>query len=550
MLNLQTKPFNLTTQQINWVNETLAHLTDDEKIGQLFIPIGYSSDKKYLDQLLRHHIGGLFFRSGHIDELRNTFRYAQARSKVPLLTPANLEFGGTGAVIEGSDYAHEMAVSAAGSTKYAYTLGRISALEAKAAGINWGFAPVVDLDLNFRSPIINVRSFGDDPDRVIENAKAYIKAFNEQNMMTSIKHFPGDGVDERDQHLLTSINQLPFDAWWRTYGKIYRSLIDDGVRAVMIGHIALPSFAHDEVPASLNPRLLKDLLREKLGFNGLIITDATPMVGFATEMPRKNAIPAAIQNGNDMILFNHDFEEDVNFMKAGLADGRLTHQRLDEAVMRILAAKASLNLNEGVTIPDGELPDFKHEQSEVADHAITLVRDDERILPISPIKTKKVLLEILGAYDSNRRVAEQVKSELENRGFEVVVYVPETNFVDLDSVEKFKSKYDLVLYVANVENSSNQTTARINWHTLFGLGNNLPWFAREVPTVLVSFGNPYHQFDLPMVHTVINAYDNFPQFIQATMQKLAGESTFEGQAPTDVSCRNLKLKGLMQDENH
>ena len=163
----------------------------------------------------------------------------------------------------------------------------------------------------------------------------------------AIKHFPGDGVDERDQHILTSVNSLDCKAWDESYGRVYRALIEDGAETVMVGHIALPAYAEEEerfLPASLSRSLLKGLLREKLGFNGLICTDATPMVGFTAAMPREKAIPTAIEAGADMILFNKDLDEDYAFLLDGLKAGVCSPERLDEAVTRILALKAALHL--------------------------------------------------------------------------------------------------------------------------------------------------------------------------------------------------------------
>ncbi len=549
MIDLKEAPFNLNDDQIDWVNKVFSEMDEDEKIGQLFVPIGYSTSHDYLDGLLKAHIGGLFFRSGHENEIRSTFKYAQANSKIPLLAPANLEYGGTGAVIEGSDYAQQMAVGATENPKYAYQLGKVAAEDAKAIGINWSFAPVVDLDLNFRSPIMNVRTYGDDPDKIISFAKQYINAFHDNGMMTSIKHFPGDGVDERDQHLLTSVNSLPVSSWEKTYGKIYRSLISYGTKSVMVGHIAFPAYSGDNIPASLNEKLLKGLLRKELGFNGLIITDATPMVGFASAMKREDAVPTAIQNGCDMILFNHDFDEDVEFMKSGLKNGILKHDRLDEAVTRILATKASLGLNNGVVVPDTPLRDYKKEQKEIADKSITLVKDDQKLLPISAKRYPRVLVEILGDFASNDRVQARVSKDLKDKGFKVTIYTPEKNFLDVDSVKSFKSKYDLVIYVANIQNESNRTTARINWKTLYGAGNNIPWFVKEIPTLLISFGNPYHLFDVPMVETFINAYCDYDHFIDAGIDKMVGIGKFLGKSPTNPYCRNIKLRKLMTNDD-
>ena len=172
------------------------------------------------------------------------------------------------------------------------------------------------------------------------------------------------------------------------------------------------------------------------------------------------------------------------------------------------------------------------------------MKDSQQLLPLSTEKHKRVLLQLLGNFDSNERVSQKVKMELEQLGFEVTIYEPETNFWDLETVQSFSSKYDLVLYVANIENASNQTVARINWHTLFGLGNNLPWFVKEIPTLLVSFGNPYHLFDLPMVETIVNAYCNYDHFIEAGISKLVGKSPFKGVSPVNPFCTNDLLKEL------
>ena len=523
-MDLKRKPFYLDDTAIEWVNNTLNGLTEDEKIGQLFFPIGFSTEKEYLNHLRSLGIGGLFFRPGVAEEVQQTYEYMQRTSKVPLLTAANLEDGGNG------------------------SLGKIASSEGKAVGVNFGFSPVVDLDLNFRNPITNVRTYGSDVERVIKNAKEYIQAFHDNGIMTSIKHFPGDGVDERDQHLLTSINSLSVDNWKKTFGKVYQELIDFGSKAVMVGHIAFPAYSGDAMPATLSPQLLQDLLRNELGFNGLTITDATPMVGFCSAMKRSEAVPYTIQAGCDMLLFNRVLEEDIQYMKDGLSKGILTKERLDEAVTRILATKASLGLHQTINHGTAKFEDFREEQLDLADRSITLVKDTQNMLPLSVEKHKRVLLQLLGSFDSNERVLEKVKVELEKRDFEITVYEPETNFFDLGTVTSFSNDYDAVLYVANIQNASNQTVTRVHWHTLFGLGNNLPWFTKEVPTMLLSFGNPYHLYDLPMVDTVINAYCNYDHFIEMAIKKVTGESSFKGVSPVNPFCENNLLEELKNED--
>ena len=547
-MDLKRKPFYLDDTAIEWVNNTLNGLTEDEKIGQLFFPIGFSTEKEYLNHLRSIGIGGLFFRPGVAEEVQQTYEYMQRTSKVPLLTAANLEDGGNGSSIEGTAFGNQMAVAATNQTSDAYTLGKIASSEGKAVGVNFGFSPVVDLDLNFRNPITNVRTYGSDVERVIKNAKEYIQAFHDNGIMTSIKHFPGDGVDERDQHLLTSINSLSVDNWKKTFGKVYQELIDFGSKAVMVGHIAFPAYSGDEMPATLSPQLLQDLLRNELGFNGLTITDATPMVGFCSAMKRSEAIPYTIQAGCDMLLFNRVLEEDIQYMKDGLSKGILTKERLDEAVTRILATKASLGLHQTINHGTAKFEDFREEQLDLADRSITLVKDTQNMLPLSVEKHKRVLLQLLGSFDSNERVLEKVKAELEKRDFEITVYEPETNFFDLGTVTSFSNDYDAVLYVANIQNASNQTVTRVHWHTLFGLGNNLPWFTKEVPTMLLSFGNPYHLYDLPMVDTVINAYCNYDHFIEMAIKKVTGESSFKGESPVNPFCENNLLEELKNED--
>ena len=558
-MDLKKAPFNLSSADETWVEEKLRHMTLEEKIGQLFCPIGYSTDPDYLNMLLGLHIGGLFFRDGASEEMRNTFEYAQNHSKIPLLIPSNLEAGGDGAATDGTPYGKQMACAAAGDAKYAYRLGKISCSEAAKLGINWAFAPVVDIDLNYHNPITNVRTYGNDPETVYQYGKAYMKAASECGVAVSIKHFPGDGVDERDQHLLTSVNSLSCEEWDETYGEIYRKLIEDGAQTVMVGHIAMPAYQQYYnpdlkgriVPASLSKELLQNLLRDKLGFNGLVITDATPMVGFTSAMAREKSVPLAIENGCDMILFNKDLEEDYQFMLNGYKNGILSEQRLMEANRRILGLKASLGLhkkqkkNRLVPHPE-ELSLLRCKQhvewaKELADKSITLVKDTQKLLPLSVEKTPRVLLEIMGNFPSNERVISKVQKELVKRGFDVSIYEKEDFGKKVDNVVTFKQKYDLVIYIGNVENASNKTTSRLDWYTFWGQGNNVPWFVEEVPTLFVSVANPYHLLDVPMIKTYINCYSNNDYVLEAVVGKLMGETDFKGNSPIDPYCGREEL---------
>lgn len=561
MIQYKENPFYLTEEQVQWVESTYDSMSLEEKIGQLFCPIVFTKDEKELKELVEtKHIGGMLYREGPGEELRQSHKILQDASRIPLLTASNLEYGGNGSAIEGTYYGREMLAAATGDVERAYQLGKVSCSEGAAVGVNWSFAPVVDLDLNYHNPITNVRTFGSNLQTVIDMGKAYIRGAKEEGVATSVKHFPGDGVDERDQHLVTSVNALSCKEWNESYGKIYKEMIEAGTLTVMAAHIALPAYEEyfDQkpceriLPATLSENLLKKLLREQLGFNGLIVTDATPMVGFCSAMDRATAVPLSIENGCDMFLFNRNMEEDFRLMREGYEKGILSDARLEEAVKRILATKAAMHLPEkqekGQLVPDASVLDILNCETydrwakECADEGVTLVKDTQNLLPIDPKKHKRVLLELMGDFPSNKRVCESFVRELEARGFEVTVYEPEGFEVMEDSVESFKSRYDLIFYVGNIETASNKTVSRLNWHTMFGLGNNMPWMVHEMPALFVSVGNPYHLLDAPMIKTFVNGYCNSEYVIHAVVEKLCGDSEFKGKSPIDPFCGKPDLK--------
>ena len=561
MIQYKENPFYLTEEQVQWVESTYDSMSLEEKIGQLFCPIVFTKDEKELKELVEtKHIGGMLYREGPGEELRQSHKILQDASKIPLLTASNLEYGGNGSAIEGTYYGREMLAAATGDVERAYQLGKVSCSEGAAVGVNWSFAPVVDLDLNYHNPITNVRTFGSDLQTVIDMGKAYIRGAKEEGVATSVKHFPGDGVDERDQHLVTSVNALSCKEWDESYGKIYKEMIEAGTLTVMAAHIALPAYEEyfDQkpceriLPATLSENLLKKLLREQLGFNGLIVTDATPMVGFCSAMDRATAVPLSIENGCDMFLFNRNMEEDFRLMREGYEKGILSDARLEEAVKRILATKAAMHLPEkqekGQLVPDASALDILNCETydcwakECADEGVTLVKDIQNLLPIDPKKHKRVLLELMGDFPSNKRVCESFVRDLDARGFEVTVYEPEGFEVMEDSVESFKSRYDLIFYVGNIETASNKTVSRLNWHTMFGLGNNMPWMVHEMPALFVSVGNPYHLLDAPMIKTFVNGYCNSEYVIHAVVEKLCGDSEFKGKSPIDPFCGKPDLK--------
>lgn len=554
----KTNPFYLRDTDLDWVRTTLENMSEEDKIGQLFFLIAYEPDKEYLDKLTKTiRAGGVMCRVMTRENVVKTVSLLQDGSKIPLLIAANLEAGGNGICSDGTKIGSQMMVAATGKKEYAASLGAICAEEGLAVGANYAFAPIVDIDYNFRNPITNTRTFGANPETVLNFASEYLRECQKRGVACSIKHFPGDGRDERDQHLCTTVNDLSAEEWDKTYGKIYKTLIDEGAKTVMVGHIMQPAYSkllnpaladEDILPASLSKELLNGLLRKKLGFNGLIITDATTMAGFDVAMPRKEAVPYTIAAGCDMFLFSKNLDEDYSFMKKGVEDGIITRDRLDEAVARILALKASLKLHEKNNIPEESKAKetlgciaHKNVAKEIADRSIALVKNKQDILPLEKSRIKNILVydiesgENAIGYARSSGVYERIEPLLKKEGFCVTRFVPNQGKEGktarfADTVEK----YDLILYLCNLATKSNQTTVRIEW--LNPMGVNIPRFVKAVPTIFVSTENPYHLLDVPMVKTYINTYGLNDFTIPCLVDKLLGRSEFKAKEPVDAFC--------------
>ncbi|WP_042352091.1 glycoside hydrolase family 3 protein [Bacillus massiliigorillae] len=559
MIRFKENPFYLSDLDIKWVNDTLNSMTVNEKVGQLFCLHGDSDDYTVLKGILEDYKpGGMMYRPSASEKIYGIHQFLQDNSSVPMLLAANLESGGDGIGNEGTFYGRHIQVAASNNVENAYRLGAIAGREGSAVGCNWSFAPVIDIDMNFSNPITNVRTFGSDKNRVLAMAKEYMKGCQEHDVAVSIKHFPGDGVDDRDQHLLASVNTLSIEEWNDTFGMVYKGMIDAGAKTVMAGHIMLPSYTKhfspeikdDEImPGSLSPELLQGLLRGKLNFNGMIVTDATSMVGFTAQGKRKELIPQSIAAGCDMILFTRNLAEDYEAAMEGVATGIITNERLDEAVARILATKASLQLHrkkeEGKIMPPIEnlsvlrCKEHMDWANELSDQSITLVKNNENLIPLDVEKHKKALVIVLGdAVSASGKPATGglFISELEKAGFDVERFEVETHkelFMNAPTSE-LQEKYDIIFYFANIKTASNQTTVRINWQPPMGL--DAPWFVNEVPTIFVSIANPYHLQDVPMIKTYINAYTANEFNPKHIVEKIIGKSEFKGINPNDPFC--------------
>ncbi len=566
-IDLKGRPFYLNEEQIKWVEETRNGMTIEEKIGQLFFMLGFSDKEEDLVQIVQGmKPGGMMYRPSVKDAVASAHTILQRESKIPMFLAANLERGGNGLISDvGTNFGTPLSIAATDEVDYAYRLGLVCGREARAVGGNMAFAPVIDINYNWRNPITNVRSYGDDPARVAKMGAAYVRGAIDGDICVTIKHFPGDGVDELDHHLVKSTNKLPYDKWLATFGNAYKESIEAGARGLMVGHISLPDYvqtikpdASEEeknMPATLSPYLINKLLREELGYNGLTMTDATLMTGFGQNGKRRDLVPASIAAGNDMFLFTRNPMDDYMYMMEGYQKGVITDERLDEALTRILALKASLKLNEQSleelvpnNFADVNVAEHQQWSKEIADKSVTLVRDTQNLLPITPDEQKRVGIVYIGNDEMNHKVGGEptVKTEdifakkLEAHGFEAK-FLPFGDLMEtmqnmMMPLDEWSAQYDVIVYLVKKEVMSNQTTLRPEFKAM---GFDAPWFIHEVPTLLVSLASPYNDLDFPMVQTVVDAYTANEVNMDAIIEKITGKSEFKGISPIQRDYKNI-----------
>lgn len=534
---MREKPFCLNDDQVSWVQQTLDRLTTREKVGQLFCVLGDANTPEGLVDLVQNYgVGGVLFRPNPQKEVAEKYAALDQYAKIPLLKAANLEEGGAGVLSDGTCFGSNLQVAAADDLECTRQFAQVCALEGRSVGVNWTFSPVVDIDYNFRNPITNVRTFGSDPERVLKNAQVFVRTIQAHGVAAACKHFPGDGVDFRDQHLHPTYNSLSAEDWYKSYGNIYQTLIDEGLMSVMVGHIVQPNVIRDVnpgateedlLPGSLSRELLTGVLRERFGFNGVIITDATIMGGYTMAMERRRAIPTSIAAGCDMLCFGTDIREDISYVLDGLDSGLLTPERLNEAVARVLAMKSRL----GEIYPLPQV-DAKESQKICAEKAVTLVKDTQQLVPVCRERYPHIRLVTLGSDKTYDGSMTEIASELlEKNGFTVERYRPLED--DLHGTRGLPGDR-LTLILCNLPAASNQTTVRISWCPKHAL--ELPRFVNEEATAFISFANPYHLQDTPRVRTYINAYTATRATITAAIEKLLGKGAFTGVNPVDPFC--------------
>lgn len=560
LVDLKAAPYNLDDAQVAWVEETLAGMTLDEQVGQLFTNLfffgtdEFSGNPYTAEQILeKFHIGVARYHGGTSEKVQDLINRLQAASKIPLLVAANCDSGGNGAMSDGTYVASGAQTEASRSTEVARNAGYVSGREMDAIGANLNFDPCVDILFNWRNTIVNTRAYGTTAEDVIRYTIPFVEGQRESGVLTCVKHWPGDGTEERDQHLVLGVNELQPDEWEASFGEVYRAHIANGVEMIMAGHIALPYYQQkldpsladeDILPATLAPELIDGLLKTELGFNGAVITDASHMLGMTSAMRREDYVPAAIAAGCDCFLFFNNLEEDFGFMKAGVEKGIITKERLDDANRRILGLKAKLRLHEarenGTLLRKPEdlavVGSEEHlaMRKDAADKGITLVKNTLDQLPLTPEKHRRIRLYHLtgesGMFGAvSDKLAQLYVTELGRRGYEVTINDGTTRVKG--PTLTYREEVDAALIIAEVVGYGAQNNYRIVWKT--AMSNECPWYVWEVPTFMVSHNYTTHLHDATMVKCYINAYHSNEDNVLATIDKMEGRSEFTGQ-PNDL----------------
>ena len=575
-------PIHLDRDGEKWAEKTLRKLTLEEKVGQVFMIWCRASflnveNPEYLqlrDALQKYHVGS-FAMTVHVDgpyllrsepyEAAELLNRLQSESKLPLLFAADFERGVSMRLMGTTVFPHAMAFGADGKMEDAEAFGRITAEESRAIGIHWNFFPDADVNSNPANPIINTRSFGEDPKQVGDLVSAYIKGAHEGGMLTTVKHFPGHGDTATDSHLgvasvnvdrahLDSIELPPF-----------RQAIAAGVDSVMVAHVTVPVLdPNPDHVATISPLIVSDLLEKQLGFQGIVVTDALDMAGlthlFADNIGR--AAVEAFKAGNDLLLIPADFPASYNAMVQAVQSGEISRERLDRSVLKILKTKASLRLQSGRSVDLKAIanrvgaPGNLSFGQQVADDAITLVRDNGKVLPLKSKGTPKTGLPYTTQEETRKQVvavlfSDDVRTE-SGRAFarELRMRVPDADilYVDpriaagmSDEVRKAADQAQSVIaavYVVPTAGKIGNTVAMAD-ATGSLLQQLLDHGAGK--TAVVAMGNPYLAADFPKIENYMCTFSNASVSEFAAVKALFGEVTIHGHLP--VSIPNVAARG-------
>ena len=550
--------FNLSPAQKKWVDSTLSKLSLERKAAQTLNVISgwFETDlgKKTLDEIAQYQPGSTVAGGTTWRKIRQTEEQIQAVSEIPVVVNADFEMGAY--ITDGTQFTHAMGMAAIADAKLAeqmvYAAGQAAAKQGRAVGVHWALAPVCDLNRNFRNPITNIRSFGDDLGRVKRLSAAYIRGLQENGFAATAKHFPGDGYSDLDQHKITTVNPLNHHDWFRQSGAVFQNAIDAGVLTIMPGHIACPALDPSRnqrgrpIPATFSQVLLQDVLRGRMGFTGLIVSDAFDMGGcLEHEKTIHDAAVRGLIAGLDVVLFIRDIPRTIQAICQAVEDGRLSEQRLNDAARRVLSLKARLGLRTGYKLPSQaqarkvfEPKLLQKQATRSAELSITLQCDRQKVLPLDGAKVKKVLVNIENDEQfwgqdqvklfGNRLPSMQFVEEFKKRGIKVdVVEDPGEG-----QTRKVYENYDAIIYMFNNGPQASRCSIQpcrqalrdVDWIVING----------EKPVIFVALRSPYLKYYLPGAPCVVLTYSSAETVQTALVRALLGEIPFKGKPPVEI----------------
>jgi beta-N-acetylhexosaminidase len=539
------EPFRPEVRTLPEVDDLVAALSVRDKIAQLVVPwipgtyAAYDAEafarmEMWVDSL---HVGGLIVSVGSPLDIAAKLNRLQERSALPLLIASDLEGGTSIRFNGGTPLPPNMGVAATGSDSAAYEMGRITALEGRAVGIHLAFAPVADINNNPDNPIINTRSFGEDPAAVGRMVAAEIHGLQDNGMLATAKHFPGHGDTGTDSHLalpviasdwsrLDSVELVPF-----------RSAIAAGVKVVMSAHIALPGIDPGELrPGTVARNVLTGILRDSLAFDGLVVTDALDMGGITSAYGADASLRAFLA-GADLLLQPADPAAAIAAMEAAVARGEITPERLDGSLRRVLQAKHDLGLFKRRTVSLDSVPAmvgssrFLGEAREMAARSVVMVKDVNGTVHSLRGSKPPITLVTFGE-EENRTVGLALAAELRRQGFTPAVFRlwPGSGWASYDSAAVALARRPVALFV-----TADKPTA---WRGSIGLPERLSALigasARARPTILVSLGNPYLISRLPEVGSYLIGWRSNPVTEEAVARALAGAAPITGRLPISI----------------
>jgi len=536
-------------------------MTVDEKIGQLLFTTYHgsltSTDSPAYEQLLRDvqdlHVGG-FIVVTHGSPLGIVKSQAyptavlanqlQAKSKLPLLVGADFERGTAMRYDEGTSFPTAMAVAAGGYPKDAYTMGKITALEARATGVQWVYAPDSDVNNNPGNPIINTRSFGENPHRVAEFVSAFVKGVEDNGALATAKHFPGHGDTAADSHI--DLPTIPASRERLEHLELvpFRAAITAGVDTIMTGHLSVPALESDpNTPATLSPKILQGLLRKELGYQGLIVTDAMDMGGITVRYAPGEAAVRAVAAGVDCVLMPPVPDAAFEALQGAVKSGRISKERLDESVRRILQAKARLGLYKNRLVDVNALNHkfgsvaWQKEAQEISDRGVTLLRDTPHRLPLDGTKPSRALLLAFYA-DPEPYPGEDLERELRTRFDSVTTLRADTRFVNAGILRLPPTdSYDMAIVAFFVRVSDRKGNVDVPPEQA-ALAEQV--YKTGKPVITVGFGSPYLIERFPQAETWLGAFGISDVAQISVARALFGEIPVRGHLPVTVPGVNLK----------